>query len=670
MGAQADKQGTILQATADLLFEYLRNVIYDPAKANLDLNTLPAEFLNFGKGLMFFSQMVNEARKVAKEMSKGNLEYDILPAPGNEIAAPLKMLHASLKHLTWQAQQVAKGDYKQQVDFMGDFAEAFNNMVKQLEERHKINMDEKSRLELYVHLMLGNCPDPLLLFDKENKLIYVSDSYLINTGINNNDSEDIIGASLKDIFASFVSNEAMDMIESLFITAVLEKRTTKISLEIDFKNEGTFRYYEIQLTPMLNSNTEAEGVIIFLHDTTEIIRARELAEKSSKAKSDFLARMSHEMRTPMNAIIGMSTIYEATPDYEKERKDYCIEKIKEASRHLLGVINDVLDMSKIEADKFELHYAECDFKKMLDRITGVIMFKVEEKKQKFDLLVDPGIPDVIITDEQRLAQVIINLLSNAVKFTPDECDISLEIKLLPIKEMLGNNEISINFTVRDKGIGISKEQQSRLFTPFEQADGGISRQFGGTGLGLPISKRIIEKMGGNIWIESELGEGSAFIFNINVKYTEPDAADNLIELPQDGDTYETDENIFIGKKILLAEDVELNREILTALIEHTGVEIDIAEDGAEALGKFATAPEYYDLIFMDIHMPNMDGFEATRRIRGSGLPRSATIPIIAMTANVFKEDIDKCLASGMNSHLGKPIDQYQVITRLKRYLIW
>jgi CheY-like chemotaxis protein len=324
------------------------------------------------------------------------------------------------------------------------------------------------------------------------------------------------------------------------------------------------------------------------------------------------------------------------------------------------VINDILDMSKIESGKFELFESVFDFENMLMRVVDVVNFRVEEKRQSLVVDVDEKIPRILISDEQRLAQVITNLLSNAVKFTPDGGTIVLSARAGE------SGTDTIRFSVKDTGIGISKEQQPKLFTSFEQADGGISRRFGGTGLGLAISKRIVELMGGRIWIESEIGKGSDFIFEINVKSSDEgeNAALNKNDSPDMGE-----DGIFKGKRVLLAEDVEINCEVLTSLIEHTGVVLEYACDGLEALNKFSGDPEGYDLILMDVHMPNMDGYEATRRIRASGLNRAKEIPIIAMTANVFREDVEKCRAAGMNAHLGKPIDVGDVIAKMKEYLL-
>ena len=388
------------------------------------------------------------------------------------------------------------------------------------------------------------------------------------------------------------------------------------------------------------------------------ILAKEHAEESSRAKSDFLSRMSHEMRTPMNAIIGMTNIAKHSDD--PSRKEYCLDKIDEASKHLLGVINDILDMSKIEAAKFEISYAGMDFKKMIQRIVDVLNFGVDKKNQKLVVELDPNLPTRIVSDDQRLSQVITNLVGNAIKFTPENGTITISATLL--REEAGICDIQVD--ISDTGIGISEEQLSRLFRSFEQADGGISRRFGGTGLGLAISKSIIELMGGEVWVTSELGHGSVFSFSIKAERIDDDAGE-AVEAQAVG---VEEAPCFPGKRILLAEDVEINREIVLALLEPTGIEIDCAENGIEAVRMFTRAPELYDMIFMDIHMPDMDGYEASIRIRTSALSTADTIPIVAMTANVFREDIRRCLACGMNDHVAKPIDMQDLYLKLHQYL--
>jgi|GEM_PF-690771 len=548
-------------------------------------------------------------------------------------------------------------------------------------------------------------------------------------------------------------------------------------------------------------------------DITELIIAREQAEQGNRSKSQFLANMSHEIRTPMNAIIGMTVIGKTAHDVP--RKDYCFEKIENASQHLLGVINDILDMSKIEANKFELSNVEYNFEKMLQRVVNIIAFRADEKKQKLTIHIDKSIPRTLIGDDQRLAQVITNLLGNAVKFTPEEGFVRLETRFLG-KEDGGNRADDIyiiQITIKDSGIGISAEQQQQLFRSFHQAEAGTSRRFGGTGLGLVISKNIIELMGGEIEIDSEVGKGSSFSFTFktkrgisktqglseigvnwgNVKIMAVDDDQDILDYFKDimtgfgsgcdialsgqealsligvngmYDIFFVDwkmpdmdgimlaktlkaeskspehtivimisaaewsavadeakkagvdkflskplfpsavadaiteaigihsnkekgtagnDIIFDGFKILLAEDVDINREIVETLVEPTKLKVDCAENGVQAVAMFSKSPDEYDLILMDVQMPDMDGYEATRKIRefednltgssAAGLPEGETqmyprkrIPIIAMTANVFNEDVERCLAAGMNGHVGKPLDIDEFFNMLQRYL--
>jgi len=408
---------------------------------------------------------------------------------------------------------------------------------------------------------------------------------------------------------------------------------------------------------ILERNKEIEEL---LEIKTNEIKLREKAEQeaqnASRAKGDFLSHMSHEIRSPLNAVIGMINIVTEKDDIQTIK--LYLEKAGNAAKQVLGVINDILDISKIEANKFELSGGEFNFFKMMTNIVDVISFRAQEKHHNIAVNMDPDIPPFIIGDELRLAQVITNLLANAVKFTPENGKIELNAQKLEEKD----GEVSIRIEVADSGIGISPVHQKKLFTSYSQADNNIAQKYGGTGLGLVISKQIVELMHGTIWIESELKKGSKFIFTIKVKKGTGEA-DNASKDEQ----VTTDYN-FKGHTILVAEDIEINREVLAMFLEKTGVSIEFAENGKIIIDMFKSNPDKYSLILMDIHMPETDGHEATKIIRSHAGKKAKQIPIIAMTADVFKEDIDKCLASGMNDHIAKPIVPEIVFAKLRQYL--
>jgi PAS domain S-box-containing protein len=559
-------------------------------------------------------------------------------------------------------------------------------------------------------------------------------------------------------------------------TFVIEERIPRI--------DGAEPLFETVKTPLM-LNEEIVGVLGIAHDITRRKETEDAALAASEAKSSFLATMSHEIRTPLNAIIGMTAIGKKSADMEI--KNYTLTKIEDASTHLLGIINDILDMSQIEANKLELSPVEFNFERMLQKVITVINFRMAEKRQMFSVNIDEKVPRLLVGDDQRLAQVITNLLSNAVKFTPQEGEICLTVSLMDRKE----DTCKLKFEVADSGIGISPEQQEKLFSAFGQAESGISREFGGTGLGLAISKRIVDMMNGSIWIESEIGKGARFIFTIMVPYSEENprsqlvpgvqwdslhvlvvddsmftrqffsgifdqldihyetamngvAACKIIEEHNGFDIYFIDwrmpemdglelikwiksrgmrgkvilissaeleeireaslqsdadkclikpflsstvidclnecfgisveheshgqDNEFAGKTLLVVEDIEINREILLSLLEHTGLNIECAVNGEEAVALIEAAPDKYDAVLMDMQMSVVDGLEATRRIRAMSDPQCKDLPIIAMTANVFKDDIENCLAAGMNDHIGKPIDIDEMFTKLRRVL--
>jgi signal transduction histidine kinase/CheY-like chemotaxis protein len=403
----------------------------------------------------------------------------------------------------------------------------------------------------------------------------------------------------------------------------------------------------------------------------EIVRANEnrqaliLAEAANTAQREFLARMSHEIRTPMNGVLGMTRLAMNTGD-SAMRFEY-LKKIQSSASILLGIINDILDFSKIEAGRLELAVHPFNIMEMIDNIRELILPRINENGLDFLVTVDESVPRWVKGDGLRLSQVLLNLLGNAAKFTAHG-SVALEIKAKRLASpasggpAAGSGKIRLDCMVRDTGIGMTNEQQEKLFKPFTQADSSMVRKFGGTGLGLSISKALIELMGGAITVSSEPGKGSVFAFFIEIETLE--RADEAEEGRTDP---EVENRRYDGYTFLLAEDNAINQEIAVAVLAELGIAVDIANNGQEAVEAFLAKD--YSLIFMDIRMPVMDGYEAVHRIRAASKHDALTVPVIAMTANAMQEDREACLAAGMNGHISKPIDIQEIKEILYRELV-
>ena len=381
------------------------------------------------------------------------------------------------------------------------------------------------------------------------------------------------------------------------------------------------------------------------------------AEEANAAKTSFLSSMSHEIRTPMNAIIGLDNIALREPNLTQHTRDE-LEKIGSSARHLLSLINDILDMSRIESGRMELKKEEFFFREMLEQINIIVCGQCEDKGLYFVCRQIEPLDEYFIGDDLRLKQVIINILGNAVKFTDAPGTVTFAVEQTDVDDITKN----LRFTIKDTGIGMDAAFIPKLFEPFAQEDATSTNRYGGSGLGMAITKKMVDLMGGRIEVESEKGQGTTFVLNIPLQPA------NHVPVSEPVDAFEMSLSL-AGLHVLIAEDMELNYEIMADLLEMEEITTEWAESGKRAVEMFDQSEEgHFCAILMDMRMPVMDGLAATQEIRRLNRPDARTIPIIALTANAFEEDVRQCLQAGMNAHLSKPVDIGQLISLLGRLL--
>lgn len=377
--------------------------------------------------------------------------------------------------------------------------------------------------------------------------------------------------------------------------------------------------------------------------------ALQTAENANKAKTDFLSNMSHDIRTPMNAIIGMTSLIRHDAGNKAKVIEYA-DKIDISSQHLLGIINDVLDMSKIEAGKTVFKYTDFSILDFITELNTIFHSQIDEKNQTLTIIKENIRHEWVNGDKVHLMQIFSNLVSNAVKYTQEGGKIQFLVEECETKSSV---YAKYRFLVSDNGMGMSADFKETIFDPFTRAEGSVTNKIQGTGLGMAITRNLVEAMGGTIDVESELGQGSCFEVLIDLRIAEDRSVSSTVQEEKN----EQNDNIFQGMRFLCAEDNELNAEILTELLKIEGAECTICENGEEILKTFEkSAPGDYDMILMDVQMPVMNGYEATKAIRRSSHELAKKIPIIAMTANAFSEDIQHSLAAGMNAHVSKPVE--------------
>ena len=431
----------------------------------------------------------------------------------------------------------------------------------------------------------------------------------------------------------------------LLLFAGLFYSISRLSLA-DQKAEYEKRKNELHLQTMKEMEVVNQKLKKAKNVATEALQT---AENANKAKTDFLSNMSHDIRTPMNAIIGITSLIRHDAGNKAKVIEYA-DKIDISSQHLLGIINDVLDMSKIEAGKTVFKYSDFSILDLMQELDTIFHTQIYEKQQTLTIIKENIQHEWVNADQVHLMQIFSNLLSNAVKYTQEGGEIQFFVEECETKSSV---YAKYRFLVSDNGMGMSADFKETIFDPFTRAESSVTNKVQGTGLGMAITKNLVEAMGGTIDVDSELGQGSCFEVLMDLKIAE----DRTVALAAQEETDEQDGNILQGMKFLCAEDNELNAEILTELLKIEGAECTICENGEEILKAFEqSAPGDYDMILMDVQMPVMNGYEATKAIRRSSHELAKTIPIIAMTANAFSEDIQHSLAAGMNAHVSKPVE--------------
>jgi len=473
--------------------------------------------------------------------------------------------------------------------------------------------------------------------------------------------QEIFSMNLKGLFES--PDEVSRLITKICSEGYVKNEWMKIK-----KKDG--QVIQCSVNAVLVKDHGEKNLIIdgMIEDITEHKKAREgllqakiAAEEANSAKSMFLANMSHEVRTPMNAVLGMLDLTLETDLTEDQRDN--INTAKEAADNLLNLLNDILDISRVEAGKIKLESIEFDLWKVVESVTKGLSVLANKKNIKLSSSIDPSVPRFVIGDSTRLRQIIINLVNNAIKFT-HEGRVEIGVQAAGVFD----DETRITVSVTDTGIGIPKDKQDLIFDVFTQADTSVTRKYGGTGLGLAICKKLVEMMGGRIWIESEEGTGSTFCFTAHFKIgPKANVTPHLDEeVPSASSKKESASKGLRILNILLAEDNRLNQKIAEKLLGKKGWLVTIAQNGQEAINQINA--KTFDLVLMDVQMPILDGLEATRIIRRKEKESSRHIPIIAMTARAMAEDEKKCLDAGMDAYIAKPIDAAKVYDTIEQLM--
>jgi signal transduction histidine kinase/ActR/RegA family two-component response regulator len=510
----------------------------------------------------------------------------------------------------------------------------------------EIVLAERTRLELQMNLLLQNSRDFILFFDSDYRLILCTDSLLKALGVLGIGL--IKGKSFEEIFGSRIPDTVMRDVQEAVSQAVGGETTERFETQFsaDLREQGDPRDYSLEVSRMRDGTGIHQGWLFFFYDNTDLVQAKYEAEKANDAKSDFLAKISHDIRSPMNAIIGLSRMLEVSGLDEQQRD--LLSKIQSSSDGLLALINDLLDLSKIEAGKLEIINDYFSLGGLLEELESLFEVMLAQKELGFHVHLGDNLPEVILSDAKRIRQILINLVNNAYKYTP-----SGWVDLTVIR----TDDEQISFEVRDTGIGIREEDLDRLFGAFEMLDVRRNRNVTGTGLGLAITKQLAELLGGAVGVRSAYGEGSTFTVTLPLR------EGTLDDLP----ITESEYHAFTAPdaKVLIVDDVEVNIIIAEFMLGNFEVQTASVSNGKQALE--LVQKEHFDLILMDHMMPVMDGVEATQAIRMLDSPASK-VAIVAMTANAISGVVEMFLAAGFDGYVSKPMNDAALSTALYEHL--
>jgi PAS domain S-box-containing protein len=507
---------------------------------------------------------------------------------------------------------------------------------------------------------------PLLIayLDRDLRYRFANAHYRAQWGL---EPQDMLGKTVSEVFGPAAGPWLEDLKSAL--------AGRRLHYERDFQGPNGVDHFLVDLVPDIAPDGRVSGFYLTAMNITDRKNSEQRAEAASRAKSEFVANMSHEIRTPMNAVLGVAYLLENTP-LTQAQKEY-VGMIRSSGQMLLGVLNDVLDFSKIEAGRMELAPQPFLLREVLDSLSNVMSLPANARGISLAIDAADEVPAVLVGDAMRLQQILLNLVGNAVKFT-ERGGVSVRVML---DQDAAEQGLRLRFAVRDSGIGMDLEQQSRLFSAFNQADASTTRRFGGTGLGLAICRRLTELMGGDISVRSTPGAGSEFVVTLPFGVADDDvpvehpalqtaAAQGWLmpEAPALQDAPPEPEPApaprLQGLRLLLVEDHPLNQLVARGMLEHAGASVEVAENGQLAVDRLRDRAEDYDIVLMDVQMPVMDGFEATRHIRHTlGLK----LPVLAMTAGVMQSEQDQCIDAGMDDFIAKPVDVEQMLDTISRH---